>query len=78
VLPERLRTCKPLRRVVEETGSGLIFHAGNSDSLARAVVQLKDEGLRRQSGEAGRRAVLEKYNWARTSRELLRVYEQLE
>lgn len=76
--PVVVSTCKPLRRVVEETGSGLIFQAGNSDSLARTVVQLKDEEMRRRLGEAGQRAVLKKYNWGQTSRKLLRVYEQLD
>jgi len=75
--PVVVSTCKPLRRVVEETGSGVVFEAGNSHALAQAVIQLKDENLRRQLGEAGRRAVLEKYNWERTSKELVRMYEQL-
>jgi glycosyltransferase involved in cell wall biosynthesis len=75
--PVVVSSCKPLRRIVEETGSGLVFEAGNSDALARAVIQLKDESLRRRLSEAGRRAVLEKYNWERTSKELVKMYEQL-
>ncbi|MEM3658728.1 MAG: glycosyltransferase family 4 protein [Candidatus Hadarchaeum sp.] len=76
--PVVVSTCKPLRRIVEETGSGLIFQAGNSESLAEAVIKLRDKNLRDQLGEAGRRAVLEKYNWAETSKKLIKVYEQLE
>lgn len=75
--PVVVSTCRPLRRIIEETGGGLVFEAGNSQALAHAVIQLKDERLQRRLGEAGRRAVLEKYNWGRTSNKLLRMYEQL-
>jgi glycosyltransferase involved in cell wall biosynthesis len=66
-------TCKPLKRVVQETGSGLVFQAGDSESLAQTILKLKDEKLR----DAGRQAVLEKYNWERTSQILLDVYERI-
>ena len=75
--PVVVSTCKPLRRVIEETGGGLVFEAGNAADLARAVVSLADEGRRRELGEAGRRAVEEHYNWAATSRALIALYDRL-
>jgi glycosyltransferase involved in cell wall biosynthesis len=75
--PVVVSSCKSLQRVVEETGSGLSFKAGDRQALASAVVKLKDEGVRRRLGEAGRRAVLKKYNWGRTSSKLVRIYEHL-
>ncbi|HEC35150.1 MAG TPA: glycosyltransferase WbuB [Anaerolineae bacterium] len=75
--PVVVSSCRPLRRVVEETGGGLVFEAGNSYSLAQAVIQLKDPELREQMGRAGRQAALGKYNWERASEKLLGVYEEL-
>jgi glycosyltransferase involved in cell wall biosynthesis len=69
-------SCKPLKRVIEETGGGLVFQAGDADSLAETIVQLQDPQLRHSLGEAGQRAVIEKYNWSETSKILVSVYEQ--
>lgn len=75
--PVVVSSCRPLQRVVEETGAGLVFTAGDAASLAAAVVALRDPGRRREAGEAGRSAVLASYNWARSSRALLEVYDSL-
>jgi glycosyltransferase involved in cell wall biosynthesis len=75
--PVVVSTCKPLRRVIEETGGGLVFEAGNADALAASVVSLADEERRHALGDAGRRAVEAHYNWAATSRILLALYDRL-
>lgn len=75
--PVVVSTCRPLRRIVEETGAGLVFQDKDHESLAQAVIRLKDESLRRELGEAGRRAALGKYSWRETSKKLLNVYERL-
>lgn len=75
--PVVVSNCRPLRRVVDETGAGVVFQAGDSHSLAQAIVGLRDEGLRKRLGELGQRAVLSKYNWRKTSKKLLDVYEEL-
>lgn len=76
--PVVVSNCRPLRRVVEETGAGVVFQAGDSRSLAQAIVGLRDEGLRERLGKMGRRAVLNKYNWRETSKKLLSVYDELD
>lgn len=76
--PVVVSSCKPLKRVVEETGGGLVFQAGDASSLAETVVQLQDTQLRHNLGEAGYRAVKEKYNWSETSKILTGVYEQIQ
>lgn len=75
--PVLVSSCKPLQRVVQETGSGLVFTAGDSDSLAAAILQLKDDSLRDELGRAGKQAVLDHYNWERTSQNLIRIYDNL-
>ncbi|HUZ81591.1 MAG TPA: glycosyltransferase family 4 protein, partial [Gaiellaceae bacterium] len=75
--PVVVSSCRPLARVIGETGAGVVFEAGDASSLAGAVVSLLDPDKRRAVGEAGRAAVLQKYNWAQSSRRLLEVYDAL-
>ncbi len=75
--PVVVSSCKPLRRVIDSTGAGLVFDAGDSVDLAEAIIRLADKDARDRLGEAGKRAVLEEYNWQKTSADLLRVYEGL-
>lgn len=74
--PVVVSTCKPIKRIVQETNSGLVFDAGSPSSLAKAVNKLRHSSLRDRFGANGRNAVLEKYNWGRTSRKLLAIYDQ--
>jgi len=75
--PVVVSSCKPLKRVIEETGGGLVFQAGDASSLAETVVQLQDPQLRHNLGETGYRAVKEKYNWQNTSEKLVGVYHRI-
>lgn len=67
-----------LKRIVKETRCGIVFEAGNPKELAERIVEVsqKREELMKM-GKNGRKAVLEKYNWALTSKKLCKVYEQL-
>ena len=75
--PVVVSSCKPLKRVVEETGGGLVFSAGNSDQLAEVLLQLQDKDLRQKLGQAGKQAVLDRYNWGHTTKDLINLYENL-
>ena len=75
--PVLVSSCKPLKRVVEETKGGLVFSAGDPDHFAEVILELKDESLRIKLGQAGKKAVLDRYNWEYTSRDLARLYETL-
>ena len=75
--PVVVSSCKPLKRVVEATGAGLVFSAGDSEDLAGVILRLEDETLRNDLGRAGKQAVLDRYNWERTSRDLARLYENI-
>jgi glycosyltransferase involved in cell wall biosynthesis len=75
--PVVVSNCKPLQRIVNETNSGLVFNAGDSDHLADTILKLKDNNLRKELGQAGKQAVMDKYNWGRTAQDLIRVYGDL-
>lgn len=71
--------CNPIKRIVEETKCGLIYENKNSQQLAKAVIKLYySESLRQQMGANGKKAVMEKYNWEKTSRNIVNLYKELE
>ena len=75
--PVVVSNCKLLARIIRETQAGLVFESGNSDDFARVCLELLDAEKRKQLGENGGRAVLEKYNWEETGKALIEVYEQI-
>lgn len=67
----------PMRRVLSETGAGLLTPPSDVAALARGITKLlRDPALRRRLGEAGRRAVETKYAWAEDRRRFLDAVEQ--
>lgn len=62
-LPVLCSDVRPQRRIVEETGAGLLFAAGSAESLAETMIQFTDSSLRAVCGAAGLRAVRQRYNW---------------
>lgn len=62
----------PCARILSETKAGEIYPSGNSEALANSITRMMDPELRTTRGEAGRRAVLERYHWERDSATLLR------
>ena len=66
----------PCARVVRETGAGEVFRSGDAADLARAIDRFFDAETRRACGEAGTRAILERYNWEASTAVLLRVVAQ--
>ena len=64
--------------LVEEGVTGRLVPVGDVQSLAAAVRQLADNaGIRQRMGEAGRRRVRERFDWARTVEQYLTVYDSL-
>ncbi len=76
--PVLVSSCKPLRRVVEATGCGLVFEAGNPSSLADAVIFMKNREVREHMGGFGKAAVLERFNWDITGKTLIEAYREIE
>ena len=59
------------RRVLEESHAGIFIEPENPKALAEAILQLKENPvLRRQMGQNGRRAVIEKYSRQKQAEQL--------
>ena len=63
---------EPFERITRETGAGEVFQAGDASSLAAAICRLSDADTREKYGAAGRRAILERYNWEHDAGVLMR------
>lgn len=65
-----------IKKVVEETNTGLVVDSHNASEIANAVNQLvKDTSLRNQLSENTKQAK-EIYNWNNEKSKLLEVYNQ--
>jgi glycosyltransferase involved in cell wall biosynthesis len=76
--PVVVSSCRPLKRIVEETKSGLVFHSGDPKDLARQIVTLHtDSALQRECGRRGHEAATHRYDWAIEGRKLTDLYHAL-
>ena len=75
--PVLVSSSLPLKRIVEETGGGLVFEAGSSLDFSAKILQMARSGYLQKWGEAGHRAVVEKYNWEKESQKLVTIYREL-
>ena len=66
-----------LKRIVEETGCGIIFKAGDHEDLAKKIIEVKKHNLLKELGEKAREAFERKYNWNNTSKKLIELYSIL-
>jgi glycosyltransferase involved in cell wall biosynthesis len=77
-LPVIVSNCRPLQRIVQETGCGLIYKSGDPQSLADCLGEMyAREDRMTTMGAAGHSAVRDKYNWDVAGQALLSVYDQL-
>ncbi|MGH7560644.1 MAG: glycosyltransferase family 4 protein [Gemmatimonadales bacterium] len=75
-LPVVASAMPPARRLLEQTGAGMVFRDRDPDSLAAALRTLADPATRRRLGDAGRRAVERELNWGEDGRRLLQSLER--
>lgn len=75
--PVVVSDARNLKRVVSDADCGRIFKSNNADDFARAVLSLKDKGVREKLGENGRKAVERTYNWEKASARLVELYRKL-
>lgn len=69
-LPVVASDVTPVRRVLEETGAGRTFRDRDAEDLAGVLAELAAAPELRDMGEAGRRAVRDRYNWEEEVRRL--------
>lgn len=64
--------------LVSKLGCGLLVDYDNTDQIKLAITSLRDSvELRRKLGNNGRKAFLQKYNWARMEQELYKIHDDL-
>ncbi|MEX2284961.1 MAG: glycosyltransferase family 4 protein [Gemmatimonadota bacterium] len=68
----------PCKRILHESGAGVVFRAGDAADLARVLAKLCDAAYRTMLGENGRRAILSRHNWERDTTELLSALHRVE
>jgi len=65
----------PMRRILQETDSGVLFPPGDPGALASAAVELlRDPDRRRALGQHGQQAVLTEYRWSVDEQRLLAAF----
>jgi len=70
-------SCRPLVRILEETGAGVVFKSGDARDFAKATLELMDGAYRNQLGENGHQAVCKNYNWQIDQQRLIHLYQKL-
>lgn len=74
-LPVICSDARPVERVVNEVGCGLVYPGRDPRALADAIATMARSGERREMGERGRTAVLERYNWEEDMERLISALE---
>lgn len=62
-LPVVTTDLKPIERIVEETGAGIVYRGGKINTLVDALRHLKDSAIRDRMRKSGLVAVAKHYNW---------------
>lgn len=76
--PIVVSNARPLARYVEATQGGLVFDSGDAQMLADRIRELYYQPeLRRQLGNQGHQAVMERFNWAVTAKDLVSLYQRV-
>jgi len=77
--PVIVSSCRPLKRIVEETKSGLVFHSGDPKHLAKQIQTLySNPQLRSDCALHGHEAATHQYNWTAEGAKLTRLYQSLQ
>ena len=63
---------KAIKRVIEESKSGLTYDSGDAQSFAAKAIEILSSSI--PFGQNGVKAAREKYNWRVDSKELIRLY----
>ena len=74
-VPVLVSDAPPTKRIVEQTGCGLVFADRDPKDLARCIAKLMDPDTRRRMGRAGQHAVDAQFNWQLDSVRLLTSLE---
>ena len=74
-LPVLASDAVPTARIIRETGCGLVHRSRDAESIARALLALRNPELRALLGDAGREAILTHYHWEADAAVLVETVE---
>jgi glycosyltransferase involved in cell wall biosynthesis len=64
--------------IVNETQCGITVDYNDIEQIKEAIANLRDDPeLRKRLGDNGRKAFLQKYNWAAMEQKLFKIYDSL-
>lgn len=75
-MPVLATDVKPIKRIVEEVGCGVVFPDGNAAACGDALARLADPEFRTELGGRGYAAVRDRYNWERDAAVMLESIEE--
>jgi glycosyltransferase involved in cell wall biosynthesis len=75
--PVLASNCKPIERIINEAKCGLIYRSNDADDLAQKAIKLFNHSEIKKFGENGYNAVITKYNWKETSKNLIDLYSSI-
>jgi len=76
-IPLVVSDMRSYKRIMEETGAGLLFQAGDPSSLARVLVDLyRKPELRDRLGRNGYEAARGMYAWRHDAARLVNIYNE--
>jgi glycosyltransferase involved in cell wall biosynthesis len=71
--------CRPLKRIVEDAGAGVVFRANDSRDLANKLKYMYNHPKELlEMGAKGREAAFGKYAWRHDAERLINMYAELE
>jgi glycosyltransferase involved in cell wall biosynthesis len=76
--PVVVSNVRPLERVVQQTGAGLVFPAEDPSALAKALVKLyREPNLQQELGRNGQKAARTLFSWRNDAGRLVNLYRDL-
>jgi glycosyltransferase involved in cell wall biosynthesis len=75
--PVLVSDCAPLARVVRQTGAGLVFRSGDPNGFAARIAELGEPSAAEAMADAGRSAVLDRWNLEAEAPHLVGLYDEL-
>jgi glycosyltransferase involved in cell wall biosynthesis len=77
-IPMMVSNCKPLERIINETGAGMVYEHDSPESFAQKLQMMMDEyQYWKTKSNNSREFVLSKYNWEVDSGHLTHLYNDL-
>jgi glycosyltransferase involved in cell wall biosynthesis len=70
--------CKPIKRILEETNTGIVYESTNSEQLAKKIIELTlDKEKYNSLTKSGKKWIEEKYKWRNSSEVLIGMYNEI-